>query len=167
MRFGVVSLMAIVATVALWVAPAMVSAQTCPDGTFPVNGACPVHGSLGAQPPGGARVSGGGTHMDDGLIIAGSVTLGAGYLTSLAFGIVGNNFILFIPVVGGAIHAPVNGTLGGILLGVGVSAVQVVGLSLLIAGLAAHHPDEPLRAGLEPELVPGPGEAGLGLRWRF
>lgn len=108
-----------------------------------------------------------GTHMDDGLIIAGSVTLGVGWLTSSVFGIIGSNPILFIPLAGGVIHAPMNGTGGGIALGLSVSGVQIIGLIILIAGLAHHHPNEPPRAGLLPELVPGPGQAGLGLRWRF
>lgn len=77
--------MAIAVTLVLSVAPAMASAQTCPDGSFPVNGACPGQASS-ARPLGGASASGGGTHMDDGLIIAGSVTLAAGYVTSLALG---------------------------------------------------------------------------------
>jgi hypothetical protein len=108
------------------------------------------------------------THPDYGLVIAGAVTLGVGYLTSIVFGVLGDNAILFIPIVGGIIHAPLNGTGGGIALGLSVSAVQIVGLVLLIVGLVANIPDEePSVASALPRLVPGPGDAGGALRWRF
>lgn len=159
------------------VAPCEASAQTCPDGSFPVEGRCPaqacpdgsfpVQGRCGVESATAGPAPDYGTHMDEGLIIAGSVTLGVGWLTSSVFGIIGSNPILFIPLAGGAIHAPVNGTGGGIALGVSVSGVQLVGLIILIAGLAHHHPNAPPRASLLPELVPGPGQAGLGARWRF
>ncbi len=135
-------------------------ATSCPDGTFPVNGVC-----QGQQPVGATYDT--GTHMDTGLIVTGSVILGVGYLTSAVLGGLFDNFILFIPVAGGFIHAPLNGTAEGIALGVSLSSVQVAGLVILIVGLASNHPNEPRRADLEPELVPGPGEAGLGLRWSF
>jgi hypothetical protein len=49
-----------------------------------------------------------------------------------------------------------------------VSAVQIVGLILLIVGLVANIPDEePSVASALPRLVPGPGDAGGALRWRF
>lgn len=111
---------------------------------------------------------GGGTHADVGLVVAGSVMLGVGYLTSATIGLLADNPILLIPVVGGLIHAPVNGTGGGIALGLSVSAVQIVGLVLLIVGAVANIPNEDDEmASLMPQLVPGPGEAGGGLRWRF
>lgn len=110
----------------------------------------------------------GGTHPDWGLVVTGAVLLGAGYLTSVVFGALGDNAILFIPVIGGFIHAPLNGTGGGIALGLTVSAVQVVGVILLIVGLVANIPNDPPRvASLVPRLVGGPGEAGGGLRWSF
>lgn len=123
-------------------------------------------GAPGEKSPGATRPSY-GTHPDVGLAVAGGVVLGLGYAAQVIFGVLGNNAILYIPIVGGFIHAPLNGTGGGIALGVSVSTSQTLGLILMIWGLASNHPNEPPRASLEPELVPGPGEAGLGLRWRF
>lgn len=108
------------------------------------------------------------THPDLGLVITGAVLFGAGYLTSVIFGVLGDNAILFIPVFGGIIHAPLNGTGGGIALGLTVSAVQIVGVILFIVGMVANIPDdEPTTASLVPRLVGGPGDAGGGLRWSF
>ncbi|MFK7984803.1 MAG: hypothetical protein AB8I08_02155 [Sandaracinaceae bacterium] len=108
-----------------------------------------------------------GTHSDGGLIAAGAILLGVGYGVSVTFAVLGDNLILLIPVVGGFIHAPINGSEGGIALGLSVSGAQLIGLIVLIAGAAHHHPNEPAQASLVPELVPGPGEAGVGLRWAF
>lgn len=120
-----------------------------------------------AAQPGQYAVVQGGTHPDIGLVVAGSITLGLGYLTSVVFGVLGNNAILYIPVIGGIIHAPLNGTGGGIALGLSVSAAQIVGLIILIVGAVANIPDDPLVASAAPRLVPGPGDAGGALRWRF
>lgn len=110
----------------------------------------------------------GGTHSNMGLVIGGTVMLSVGYLTSAMLGIFAGNPILLIPVLGGAIHGPVNGTGGGWALGLGLFAVQTVGLILLILGAVAEIPNEPQAvASWTPHLAAGPGDAGMGLDWFF
>ncbi len=111
----------------------------------------------------------GGTHPDYGLVITGAVLLGVGYLTSIILGAVLDNGILYIPVIGGLIHAAVfSGYAIDLAVGLTISAAQIVGLILLIVGLVANIPDEePQAASLVPRLVDGPGDAGAALRWVF
>lgn len=148
------------------------SAQSaCPPGSvYDASGQCVSQQASYTPAPATETPIDYGTHIDVGLTVAGAVTLGVGYVTSAVFGGLGNNPILFIPVVGGLIHAPLNGTGGGIALGLSLFGVQAVGLIIMIAGLAHNHPNDP-RAVAEgswvPEIIGGPGEAGAGLRWRF
>ncbi len=174
LRFAPMALIAAALTLAL-AAPA--SAQLAPRGHYSLDvPALRVHAqvqvneqvSYQQQPVGYSQPASVSTHPDWGLVVAGAVTLGAGFLTSIVFGALGDNAILFIPVVGGIIHAPVNGTGGGIALGLSVSAVQIAGLIILIVGLVANIPDDqPQLGSLVPRLVPGPGEAGAALSWSF
>src|SRR5690606_16831667 len=86
----------------------------------------------------------------------------------------GDGWTAFIPLVGGFIWAGTPGVCplpsGPVFGGIG-SGVQAVGLLLMLIGSFAQEstPVEPAlrEASLLPELVDGPGEAGLGLRWRF
>jgi len=107
----------------------------------------------------------GGTHNDMGLILAGSITLGIGYVTSVVFGAILPSDYLFIPVVGGVILATNRRDAWGLSVGLGTFAIQTVGLALLIVGLVVSYPDEPVATAWVPRIVGGPGDAGLGLRW--
>lgn len=119
------------------------------------------------------------------LVIAGGVVASIGYGFSIVMGIIhllpevskwcpGDGWTAFIPLVGGFIWAGTPGVCpfpsGPVFGGIG-SGVQAVGLLLMLIGSFAQEstPVEPAlrEASLLPELVDGPGEAGLGLRWRF
>lgn len=111
-----------------------------------------------------------GTHIDVGLTVAGAITLGLGIGTSVFIGVLANDVFFFIPLAGGLIHANLVDTSQAWGLGGGVFLIQASGLVLMVAGLAANHPNDPgaqAAASPVPELVGGPGEVGLGLRWRF
>ena len=97
----------------------------------------------------------GGTHNDMGLILAGSVTLGIGFVTSVVFGAILPSDYLFIPVVGGVILAPIRRDAWGLSVGLGTFAIQTVGLALLIVGLVVSYPDEPV-ATCDLSIVEGP-----------
>jgi hypothetical protein len=108
------------------------------------------------------------THPDWGLVVTGSILLGVGYLTSIILGAVLDNAILYIPVLGGLIHAAIYSAYAiDVVVGLAISAAQIVGVILLIIGLVANIPDEPQQASLAPRLVDGPGDAGVALRWVF
>jgi hypothetical protein len=114
------------------------------------------------------------TTFDEGLVIAGTTTLVVGYVYSLIVGGVffgGAGYMAFIPVIGGFLWL-IPFLPYGLYFGIAGSVVQTVGLITLIVGLVQRVEvyaggDRPHRAGGGPTITPGPGEAGLGLRWDF
>ncbi len=107
-----------------------------------------------------------GTHMDVGLILAGSLTFGLGYIGAIVIGSIFELPLLYIPVVGGAVNLTSNTGIISLSVGLPLFAVQTVGVVVLIAGLASNIPDEPQRAASwTPRLASGPGDVGLSLRW--
>jgi len=151
------------AVVVSFVAPEPAHAQAAPSAS--------VHSLLGAAAltlDGASKQStqtAVSTHNDMGLILAGSITLGIGYVTSVVFGAILPSDYLFIPVVGGVILATNRRDAWGLSVGLGTFAIQTVGLALLIVGLVVSYPDDPVATSWAPRIVGGPGDAGLGLRW--
>lgn len=102
-------------------------------------------------------------------IIAGSLLLGSW--------VNGSPWLMYIPLAGGFIYPAFDsssyGSSGtGDGFGIPGAALQTIGLILMIVGAAAKEtsvvvPQRRWAASLEPEVVSGPGEAGVGLRWRF
>ena len=107
------------------------------------------------------------THNDLGLILAGSILLGVGYITSVVFGVILPADVLFIPVIGGVVLAPLRPDAWGLGVGLGTVALEAPGLALLLVGIFVSYPDEPTATSWMPRVVGGPGEAGAGLRWAF
>lgn len=107
-----------------------------------------------------------GTHMDVGLILAGSLTFGLGYIGAIVIGSIFDLPLLYVPIVGGAVNLTSNTGIISLSVGLPLFAVQTVGVVVLIAGLASNIPDEPQRAASwTPRLASGPGDVGLSLRW--
>lgn len=117
------------------------------------------------------------------LVMAGGVTAIIGYgfhvvvgALAVAYGTV-NGWMPLIPLAGGFIWAGAEASGGAsagqaieMIMGITGSAVQSVGLILMIVGgLAQETSVVGPRGGssLAPEVVPGPGDAGLAVRWRL
>jgi len=105
-----------------------------------------------------------------GAIVAGILELAlSSYLRA------GEPWTVFIPLVGGFIWAGTDpnccGFAAGLVFGGIGSGLQSLGLLFMVIGALARETTVVAQrtwgASLEPELVGGPGEAGLGLRWRF
>lgn len=113
-----------------------------------------------------------------GLMIAGGVTSVVAYLYSIVVGAflstqccVGTFGWMFVPLIGGFIYPATNSSFGSTAHAVGLpgATLQSVGLVLLIVGALVRRrvggDGEAGTSALRPELVAGPGNAGLGLRW--
>lgn len=109
-----------------------------------------------------------GTHIDVGWTVVGAVTFSLGYAASVIFGVLRDD-LFYIPVAGGLVHALIGGADGALGLGLSLFLGQSLGLVVMIFGLSQRYPNDPppAEASLLPEVVGGPGELGLGLRWRF
>ena len=70
--------------------------------------------------------------------------------------------LYFIPFVGGVINAVLGPGVSNIVLGTLMSSLQIVGFIMLIGGAVGRR-EVPVRG--PPRIVPGPGQAGLGLEW--
>jgi hypothetical protein len=113
------------------------------------------------------------------LIITGGLMAITGFAYNVIAGSVllsgwgnGSPWTLYIPLAGGFIYPAVDGysySSTGEVFGIPGAGLQVIGLALMIIGAAAHETSfRPAgAASVTPELVGGPGEAGLGLRWLF
>ena len=121
-----------------------------------------------------------------GLAIAGGVSFGITYLATIitasiniatCYGSCGWYALGYVPVLGASLFAGIGGA-GAVgtyertwplAFYLPSGAVQMLTFTLMVAGLAMRRPKRAAYAVEEavPELVGGPGDAGLGLRWTF
>lgn len=106
------------------------------------------------------------SHPDYGFIIAGSIVLGLAYVPSAVLGPLTGVWIGGLPVLGAWIWPIWDLTLG-LIAGLPMAAVQTLGFVLLMVGLASWSEEPRELASIVPSVVGGPGDLGLGLRWRF
>ena len=112
-----------------------------------------------------------GTHPDWGVFTTGALSVGVAYTVAWIFGAIGDTYgysgILAIPLGGGFAYAALpEQQAEAIWRGALLSASQLLGLAVWIAGMAIHIPDAPrsVSAG-DLRLMPGPGDLGVALVW--
>lgn len=122
-----------------------------------------MRGTSFARNPGG-RDEDDGPGFDEGLVIAGSVTLGAGFLAGAILGGLTAEGWPFLPVLGPFLW-PITNIGIGLAAGLPLGVVQTVGFILLVVGLADTH--RPAREQQRARVTSGPGELGVGFAVDF
>lgn len=109
---------------------------------------------------------------DEGLLIAGTATLVASYLATATLGTLDASpgysvgFTAWAPIAGGVIWGVTSYGLGALLIGLSGTALQTLGLVLLIVGAVGHEVDVEASSVLLLPSAPG-ADVGASLMLRF